>query len=214
MACQRSQKDIKNKNVCRLIGMVSEKDVVNAFENVPVPACRDAIWQRLEEMLDAETESDNRHDGSRLQNWIRHWKGTALFLIGITMLVLMNFRSGQLLPIRSRSFQQEGIHHLIDSLRLSGRKHVSPNSINKGYSLGSSKAQISESLPGEPDQISDSCQIANEMLADSVIFEAPLTTKPNSENSKKLDSLTIGRKPRGVKGVADSSYRIIPQIKN
>ena len=214
MACQRSQKNIKNKNVCRLMGRVNEKDIANAFENVSVPACREAIWQRLEEMLDAETGAGDLYGSSTFRTLFRNWHWAAVFLTVVVTLVLTTFSVRPFHPIPSRSFKQEYIRHLIDSLQLPSRRHVSTNSINNVHLPRTKLSQLPEVLTKKEDQMLDSIVISGIIATDSVVAEPPSIQFMKSERLRKSDSLTGRRVVRGVKGIADSSYKIIPQIKS
>lgn len=187
-----------------------EQTINEKLQHLPLPAMEDAIWARVKAQLDIDLPSDdnggNRPDAPSGGGWI--WgAGVLLFVAAFVAVFLLLKKPKQQLPSVSNSPQPTAVPSAPttpeqpDRGRVVGRKAFSPAT---RLDPGSAPA-----LPVNP-------------AGDSVAL-APETRLPEADPPQpttvllpplQVDTTRAKPKTRGVPGITDNDYRIVPARKD
>ncbi len=190
-----------------------ELTVTSKLEALPLPNLENAIWSRIEAQLDIDMPTDDGDGGntptpgSPSGSW---WlKGTGLFILAVAIISFFTLtksknenvpasNSGEIIPSNSDSIAQEKPPP--DPIIQQTPTQIPPsitsdNSKDPVISIDSNASTTS--IP--PPIAKDSQQVVN---------SPPVSFTPIR------DSGTTKKKPRGVKGITDADYRIVPSKKD
>ena len=184
-----------------------ENTITSKLEALPIPDMADAIWSRIEAQLDIDLPTDDGGGntpgpGSPFGfGWLG---GSALFILAagvISFFFLANSdnKAGDT-PVTLRPPQA-------DSVGLGHSATDPPKQNNPNITI----PLIPPNNPGDSALTNDTSN-----LITSVTVPPAIDSTKQSKDSlvtlvPKKDSVTPGRRQRGVKGISDADYRIVPK---
>ena len=191
-----------------------EQLIGGKLQSLPVPDMQDAIWARIKTQLDLDIPTDDGDGGSSPQSpsgpKIIGWGLSVVIIALITTFFLLKNK-----PARNNSAPPSTIEQSISPNTQSNSPPIQrDNTINK------TSAPVSE---GADD-------ILNNAGNDSLVQQDPVTTIPFAADSTSANlppplvtipspqaadtTAMVKKKGRGMTGLNDSSYRIVPKNKN
>jgi hypothetical protein len=190
-----------------------EQLIGEKLQSLPIPDMQDAIWARVKAQLDIDLPTDGNDGGNDPQSpsgpGIIGW-GLSVVIIALitTFFILKNKPKKQGAKNNSNTTEQVS----------------SPSVQNNGPPLPNSSKVKSTSTPfntsGDnlvPTAINDSASqldlsVVAPVSGDSI--QTNLPASPITVAPPKTDSTAQVKKGRGMQGLNDSSYRIVPKNKN
>jgi len=184
-----------------------EQTIAGKLEALPLPDMADAIWSRIEGQLDIDMPTDDGPDGDNDP----HSPAPRIIIGSIAFVFLVAFISFFFFSKNNNQHQrfndainppaqnQEQFLKPADPPKETNakREEKSARNISPQQNLSVDSAVI-EPTPG----FVDSPTVINN--APQIAVPAPLIVKPP-------DSLPPGKKRKGVSGISDSDYRIVPK---
>lgn len=184
-----------------------EQQIASKLEQLPVPDMADAIWMRIKDQLDADMPTGGHTPPPppppRPRSTGRGKGILSIIIASIVIIYLVTPKKQPHIPVPDRvpadstsvftppATQQPGPHPAVK------RK---------------------PSVPGMPEQQQDTATPVQPPLLpsvqqDSIPVTPPLLSPPviTPMAPVKTDTVPAKKKPRGVKGISDSDYKIVPK---
>lgn len=191
-----------------------EITIAEKLEHLTVPDMVDAIWSRIETQLDIDLPTDDgpSEPPSNPPAGGGSWVSPALFIaftVFITTLYFTNRKKPDIVPA------QPGIENSPALITPSGSNPVNPSG-PPGNDVTPRRNQPGSVTPGMPffDSLANLAGGLQVPVTDSNLNKggiiqptsiAPLVINPPDSSKKK---------PRGVKGITDDDYRVVPASKD
>jgi hypothetical protein len=179
------------------------------LEQLPVPDMADAIWLRIKDQLDTDMPSGDHNPpppapprGGRT-GW-RRWS----LLAAVAVLFLIYTLNKQ----QHHQSPQQQIPGAVmrDTTSIAPRSVIKQPPGEKPKTGSSSTPVQQDSLPGNVPAPMQDNTVPVLPAADSITLPPPAPVINQAPPSKPKDSLPA-RKPRGVQGIKESDYKIIPK---
>lgn len=187
---------------------MTEKNIADQLNNLAVPDRENALWQRIDGMLNDFPCSKDELKKQRIFSKKRIGVITAVIII---LSLLMIKKKKDVLKHEERipaNRQQQ--------LRKDSTVFY-PATINESHS---NIKPIFPIKPVKTDTLSAPIILPGNTVIDTLANDSSnrqtllQVNYPDSTGFSKKDSMTSFKKPKGVRGLSDSSYRIIPVKKN
>jgi hypothetical protein len=186
-----------------------ETMIAAKLEQLPVPDMADAIWNRIREQLDTDMPSgDHNPPPPAPPRPTRPGRGRWGLLAAVAVLFLIytinkqhqNTSTPPQIPAPARS----------DSLSPAPEPGIQASPGKKPGTVRQQMITPLDSLPGNtPAPMPDNAPPVLPPL-DSIALPPPAPVINNAAPPKAKDSLPV-RKPKGVRGITDSDYKIVPK---
>lgn len=185
-----------------------EEQIAGKLVQVPLPEMEDAIWSRIEGMLDADSELD---ESNSKQNTNTESKTNSSFLSERVKVVLFIVVAAFILCIiiirKQRSEKPDAKPSIpIPAHSEKGERTLVDTILNNNPQKFNKKSPLS--IPDDKNQLLDSVHQTVPVFDSSSRNQSPpdsTALKPIFLSPVKKDSLT--KKPKGVSGISDSDYR-------
>ncbi|HEX8331327.1 MAG TPA: hypothetical protein VF622_01825 [Segetibacter sp.] len=182
-----------------------EQLIAGKLQSIPVPDMADAIWARVEAQLDIDLPTDD--SGSAPQSppsgpGIIGW-GLSVFVVVLLFLLYKNNSKTSPLqnsgttnqqiikPVENNTDPQEqDVREIRRSITITGQAPVD-NATIKQDSMGTNPIVIS--MPSKVDSVT------RDIIQPPVVSSSP------------KDTIATGKKKKGVGGLSESDYRIVPK---
>ena len=187
-----------------------EETISSKLQALPLPDMADAIWSRIETQLDIDMPTDDGPPGNNAPK-----SPTPRIIIGgSAFIIIVAFISIFFLSKNKNQDQlQEQIQNTT-SPSTSSEQIVKPpgeKTNNATLPLNQPKQQ-DNGLPIVFNNTTDSSFVNPVVLPDSnKVLPNILVQNPKPDLPKTIDSVQQGKKKRGVSGITDNDYRIVPK---
>lgn len=186
-----------------------EQTISSKLDALPLPDMADAIWSRIETQLDIDMPSDDGPSGSNgPQSPLPR-----IIVGGSAFVIIIAFISIFLLP-KNKNQNQQQLPNAI-SPGLSIEQTIKPPGEQR-KNIESPLNQVKQqdnTLPVVMNNLSDSSLVMPSIIppdsnkvTNNALVQNPLPLPP-----KIIDSVQQGKKKRGVSGISDNDYRIVPR---
>jgi hypothetical protein len=190
-----------------------ELTIKGKLEAIPLPDMEDAIWARISARLDTDMPTDDDSGGGPAsgippRTWIG---GGALLIFLISLISIFYNRTSkdevpQVIPANPVEIPDASIQPNEVS---PGGNPVPQNIINPEPSSQEQPANTIDPQPTPfPAQVNPDIGIKDSLAADIV---GPVLSPPVNPPPIAKDSVIPGKKSRGVKGISDNDYKIVPK---
>ncbi len=188
-----------------------ELTIKGKLEAIPLPDMEDAIWARISARLDTDMPTDDDNGGGPASGIPpRTWIGGGALLVFLISLISIfyNRSSKEDSPSLIPSTSNENPAVTIESNDVSPPGNAAEQNVVRPQVIQedqSTEVAIPQSLP-----LPTAPDIG---LRDSAAedFAAPIISPPVNPPPLAKDSVVPGKKPRGVKGITDNDYKIVPK---
>lgn len=193
--------------------MTTEKDIAEQLNAMPVPDLQDSIWQSIEQMLDAPLPETPRSTGAPARQYWMYIGGVILAVIVVTVLLLVKKQEAG-----KKKMRAPDTHELpFKEDTLSANKRADTLVVNATpYPAG--KKPVAQPATQQPStrvaRPAGSPGLYIPAVIDSAAIRPPAVTDSANKLKFIADTVSKQRKPGGVQGITDSSYRITPNKKN
>ena len=177
-----------------------EQLIAQKVQEVEVPELRNSIWATIEHQLNNEMPPDGPGSGGPNNfNWGIGGKGLFTLFVAIATYISV---SKQTFDNKRDALQKPKAieHHKPTQKKLDSLNHLPP--LKEKTSKENGAAKVQDAVVAQPKGV-DSVQTAS----NSVLESAPSTPT-------KADTVVTTRKARGVRGISDADYRLIPTRKD
>ena len=188
-----------------------EETISSKLQALPLPDMADAIWSRIETQLDIDMPTD---DGPSGNNGPQS-PSPRIIIGGSAFIIIVAFISIFFLSKNKNQNQQQQQIPDSNSPAVSTEQIVKPpgeKTTNTETILNQAKQQ-DDALPVVFNNLSDSsvvnpitASIDSNKVLPNILVQNPLPDLP-----KTIDSVQQGKKKRGVSGITDNDYRIVPK---
>jgi len=182
-----------------------EQQIASKLEQLPVPDMADAIWMRIKDQLDADMPTGG-HTPPPPPRPRSAGRGKGIFGIIVASIVLI-----YLITPKKQSHIPAP-----DRVPADSTSFFTPSTIQQPGSQPAVKRK--ESIRSTPEQQHDTVSpVQPPMLPpvqqDSILLTPPVLSPPVIPPMVpvKTDTVPAKKKPRGVKGISDSDYKIVPK---
>ncbi|HEY1010562.1 MAG TPA: hypothetical protein VGE58_10645 [Daejeonella sp.] len=177
-----------------------EQLIAQKLQELAVPDQADAIWATIEHQLNIEMPNNSSGSGGlNNSNW---WIGGGLLTLFIAIIIYI-FISKQN-PEREKDLEHEP--PVIRHEQPLKNKETTPDHTTPPIKVNASKpVVVSEKITSEirePEQLPAHETLKNEPV--QKVTEEPLALP------RPADTVITRKKPRGVKGISDADYRLVP----
>lgn len=190
-----------------------EKQVAGKLEKYPLPDMQDAIWARIDTMLDASPGIDEPDTVEAIvepANKIAWQLKVASIVIIIAVIVALSISK------RKKRNVQKDVPAITVPAKPNSNKEADTDT--KGIALPPADAKPSGIKPGDDNTvktINDSLAVKPPLQNNEPLLKKPdsaLTIKSISPDIRKKD--TVVKKPKGIPGISDSDYRFVTPKKD
>ncbi|RXK86895.1 hypothetical protein [Filimonas effusa] len=189
-----------------------ERQIASKLEQLPVPDMADAIWLRIKDQLDADMPSDGSAQTPPLPppTRPRNTKGGKLGLLGfiVATIVLIYFIKPQK---QDKVLPSTPVQTQTDSTPLTPVQPVDP----PGQPRRSNPVASPLVMPKRPVDTTSPVLQQQSTQPDTTAPTPPLpqpTQLLPPVNPVRKDTVPAKKKPRGVQGINDSDYKIVPKM--
>jgi hypothetical protein len=187
-----------------------EATITSKLEQLPIPDMRDAIWSRIEGELDADMPTDDGGDTPPSSpnggNLLRFVLPSVAVIIITFFLITTNNKPSQ--PVHTNNTPNN--QPVINTAPTALPPPTNANTINSGRNAPVVYTGTTTPVPGSNSPIDSSAAVAPDIVppvTDNTNQQAlPIVQAPTPV---KTDTVA-GKKPRGVPGITDKDYRIVP----
>ena len=189
-----------------------EQLIGGKLQSLPVPDMQDAIWARVKAQLDIDLPSDDTDDESLSQPP----KGPGSIGWGFSVVIIALVSTFLILKNKPRVKDETNNRIRTEQVTSPAVQNTGPP---EGKNVRSKKtaAPVDSPTNGVPAIVKDSPAIGDFSVVDNLSVDSAKTKTPNGlviTAPQKTDSATLLKKGRGMKGLNDSDYRIVPKTKN
>jgi cytoskeletal protein RodZ len=184
-----------------------EQLIAGKLQSIPVPDMSDAIWARVEAQLDIDMPTDD--GGSAPQSppsgpGIIGW-GLSVFVVVLISLFLLYKNNSKNSPIQTPSTTNQPISTPVE---------------NSAGPPEQDAKDIRRSITADPQTPVDNATVKQDSIApDPIVVNTPLRvdsisreiTQPPVASSLPRDTTATGKKKKGVSGISEADYRIVPK---
>ena len=187
--------------------MAYEQIIASKLEALPLPDMADAIWARVEAQLDLDMPTGE--PGGDAPNF----PTGGFFIGGIGIIVLAFLLTYFSTTNNNQNSASPTNNHPItapQSIESKSTKPPEPNGANSTPATNTANAVITSFTA----PTTDSGALLPQPFvaaADSALAAPPLLTATPAVVTPKADTLRAGKKQRGVQGISDDDYRIVPK---
>jgi hypothetical protein len=183
-----------------------EETISSKLAALPLPDMADAIWSRIETQLDIDMPTDDGPSGNNGPQSPM----PRIIIGGSVFIIIIAFISIFLFP-KNKSQNQLQIQDS-PSPEISNGQIIKPPGEQKNNSqlLINQVKQPGNALPVVLNNIADS-SFANQIVDSNKVLPNILAQNPLPDLPKTVDSVQQGKKKRGVSGITDNDYRIVPK---
>ncbi len=190
-----------------------EITVTSKLETLPLPNLEDAIWSRIEAQLDIDLPTDDGNGGntpapgSPSGSW---WlKGTSLFILAVAIISFFTLTKS-----KNENVPAQGSGEIIQSHIDSVAQEKPPPNPNIRQTPIPASPNITSNNSKDPVIQVDSNSSTNLVPPPITKDSLQVVNSPPVGFTPIRDSGTTKKKSRGVKGITDSDYKIVPSKKD
>lgn len=184
-----------------------EQQIASKLEQLPVPDMADAIWLRIKDQLDADMPT-----GGHTPPTPPSPRSTGRGKLGLLSVIIVSLVLIYLITPKKQKHSPARHRTPADTSSL----FIAPTVPPPGQQLPEKRKEPVRSLPAQRHDTAASVlpTITTPLQQDSIVITPPVIPPvviPPAAAPVKKDSLPPKKKPRGVQGISDSSYKIVPK---
>jgi hypothetical protein len=192
-----------------------EITITGKLGQLPLPDLKDAIWSRIEDQLDIDMPEDNGGgpDAPTSPDWINLLGKISPYAVVVAFVSLLLIQNKD--PQNNQILQTPPATNTpaINQTTTPIVKEQEDRNNSATYSGGQTDVNISS--PSGTDAVSTVIPDNNiAQKADDTITTQPAPPPLLQTNSLPVQTDSVQKKKRGVSGITDSDYRIVPQKKD
>ena len=186
-----------------------EQLIAAKLQALPLPDMADAIWARIEAQLDVDMPPDNNPGGGNAPNFPTGgiaWGGISLIVVAVLYLFFSQTKKTDIpqnLPASTTPVTTQPVTTPANS----------PPSINMPVNATPAGTSTGPATNGLPTPLLDSnttTSVAQPLFTDSTVLQEA-APPPTAIAPAKTDTVATVKKGRGVSGITDNDYRIVPK---
>jgi hypothetical protein len=179
-----------------------EQTITSKLDTLPLPDMADAIWSRIEQQLDTDMPADDGSQGPAPSS-----PSPKIFIGGSVFIILVAFIGFFL--TRKSAPEQQTVSPIVPPSNTEIEVSKPPGEITSpSFKPGQPNRSTNPVFNNTGDSVA---AIPRVDLIDSVQKQDALVQLPAPVTIPQKDSVVQGKKKRGVSGINDSDYRIVPK---